>query len=502
MDSVYYSNYLKYLILQIGKTNLHTKCKYYIEVIFVSLQGFYLLPHPPIVIPEVGKGEEEKISDTSNSLHTVGKEIAQKSPSTIILITPHGTMFQDAIALSYEDEISGDLKNFGVPNVSMRLPINKALTNKIYELAYGEGIAVAMATNSLLNKYNTSLSLDHGAMVPLYFINKYYKDYKLVHITYAALSDIDLYKVGISINKAVEELGENAVFIASGDLSHKLKEEGPYGYDPFGEKFDKEFLHYLEKGDVNGVFSMDKETICNAGECGRRSTAILLGALEGKKFNGELLSYEGNFGVGYGVMKFNILSKDVSKLEELESLRSAAYEKRKNQSDPYVRLARESLTNYLNTGKDLKQLPDYATEEMKNIKRGVFVSLKKHGDLRGCIGTIFPTTSSVAEEIIRNAIEAGLNDPRFNEVEQEELLDIDFSVDVLTEPEPSSKEELNPKEYGVIVKSKGKTGLLLPDLEGVDTVEDQLSIALQKAGIDPYEEYIIQKFKVIRHKEE
>ncbi len=467
----------------------------------MSLQGFYLMPHPPIVIPEVGKGEEEKISDTSNSLHILGKEIAKKSPKTIILITPHGTMFQDAIALSYEDEISGDLKDFGVSNVYMKLPINKALTNKLYELSYKDGISVVMATNSLLNKYNTSLFLDHGAMIPLYFINKYYKDYKLVHITYAALNDIDLYKFGININKAVEDLKENAIVIASGDLSHKLKEEGPYGYSPFGKKFDTEFLELLQKGDVKGVFSMDEEIICNAGECGRRSTNILLGTLEDKKFNGELLSYEGTFGVGYGVMQFNIISKDTAKLEQLEAIRSDAYEKRKNESDAYVTLARESLTQYLNTGKGIDKMPDYVTEEMKNTKRGVFVSLKKHGDLRGCIGTIFPTTSSIAEEIIRNAIEAGLNDPRFNEVEQEELFDIIFSVDVLTEPETSSKEELNPKEYGVIVRSKGKTGLLLPDLEGVNTVEEQLSIALKKAGIEPYEQYTIQKFKVIRHRE-
>lgn len=468
----------------------------------MSLQGFYLLPHPPIVVPEVGRGEEKKISDTSNSLDLVGKEIAQKAPNTIILITPHGTMFQDAIALSYENDISGDLKNFGVPDVSMKISIDKDLTNKIYELAYKEGISVVMATNSLLKKYNTSLFLDHGAMVPLYFINKYYNSYKIVHITYASLSDIDLYKFGMQISKAVDELGENVVFIASGDLSHKLREEGPYGYSPFGEKFDMEFLRNLERGDVKGVFSIDKEVICNAGECGRRSTAVLLGTLEKKRFKGELLSYQDTFGVGYGVMKFNILSDNNSKLEELELLRKAYHEKRNHQSDPYVRLARESLTTYLNSGKELKQIPDYVADEMKNMKRGVFVSLKKHGDLRGCIGTIFPVTNSVAEEIIRNAIEAGINDPRFFEVEIEELLDIDFSVDVLTEPQSSSKEELNPKKYGVIVKSKGKTGLLLPDLEGVDTVEEQLSIALQKAGIAPDEEYAIQKFEVIRHKEE
>ncbi|ABR48332.1 Extradiol ring-cleavage dioxygenase, class III protein, subunit B [Alkaliphilus metalliredigens QYMF] len=467
----------------------------------MSLQGFYLLPHPPIVVPEVGKGEEERIRDTGNSLHTVGKEIAEKSPNVIILVTPHGTMFQDAIALADADEIYGDLKSFGVPNVSMRSPIHKGLTSRIFELAYHKGISVVMATNSLLDQYHTSLFLDHGALVPLYFINQYYNKYQLVHITYAALSDIELYKLGIEINNAVQELKEDAILIASGDLSHKLKEEGPYGHHPSGEKFDAAFLDHLQRGDVVGVLSMDEEMICHAGECGRRSVAILLGALEGKEFSGDLLSYEGTFGVGYGVMRFDVLSEDAPTLEKLEELRSATYEKRKYESDPHVRLARESLTTYLDCEEVLKELPDYVTEEMTNTKRGVFVSLKMHGELRGCIGTVFPTTNNIAEEIIRNAIEAGLNDPRFYEVEEKELMDIVFSVDVLTEPEYVSKEALSPKEYGVIVSSKGKTGLLLPDLEGVDTVEEQLSIALEKAGIKSSQMYKIQRFKVIRHKE-
>jgi hypothetical protein len=354
----------------------------------------------------------------------------------------------------------------------------------------------------MLNRYNVSLSLDHGTIIPLYFINKYYNKYNLVHITYTALSDVNLYKFGMCISNAVEQLKEKAIFIASGDLSHKLKKEGPYGLDPAGEKFDKEFLHHLKKGDVKGVFSIDKSIVHNAAECGRPSTVILLGALDGYKFKGELLSYEATFGVGYGVMKFNIISEDSSKLDLIENIRKENLEKRKIIRDPYVKLAIDSLASYLNTGKELKELPAYITEDMKNMKRGVFVSIKKHGSLRGCIGTIFPTTSCVATEIMRNAIEAGLNDPRFNEVEEEELEDLTFSVDVLTEPEAASKEDLNPKEYGVIVSSLGRRGLLLPDLEGVDTVEKQLSIALEKAGIKPYEDYDIEKFEVIRHTEE
>jgi MEMO1 family protein len=315
-------------------------------VIFVSLNGFYLLPHPPIVLPEIGKGEEKKISDTAKSFNTIGMDIAEKSPDTIIVITPHGVMFQDALSLSYQDEIYGDLSNFGVPEISMNLPINKALTKKIYEFANVDGIPAVLTTDSLLKKYNSSVLLDHGAMVPLYFINKYYKNYKLVHLTYAPLIDIDLYKFGTDINKASEELKGNAVIIASGDLSHKLKDTGPYGYDPAGEKFDKEFLDNLQKGDVKGVFSINKEIILNAGECGRRSGAILLGALDGKKFRGELLSYEGTFGVGYGVMRFNIISKNTSMLEELESIRQDAFEKKKSKVILMLNLQEKALTHF------------------------------------------------------------------------------------------------------------------------------------------------------------
>lgn len=467
----------------------------------MSVKGFYLLPHPSIVIPEIGKGQEKKISSTGDSFHVIGKEIARKAPDTIILVTPHGVMFKDAISLSYENEIAGDLGNFGVSGISMKLQIHKSLTSKIYELAYKVHIPVVMATNSLLSRYNTSVYLDHGAMVPLYFIDKYYNGYKIVHITYAPLDDINLYKFGICISKAVEELGEEVVFIASGDLSHKLKEEGPYGYSPFGEKFDREFLENLKDGDVKGIFNMDKDGVGNAAECGRNSVLTLLGALDKIKFSGELLSYEGTFGVGYGVMKFNLLKEDTSKLKQMELLQSNAAKKRKEESNPYVRLARESVEFYLNKGRMLKKIPDYITDEMISIKRGVFVSLKKYGDLRGCIGTIFPVTDNLAEEIIRNAVEAAFNDPRFYEVERKELLDIVFSVDVLTEPETCCREQLDPEKYGVIVRKGRKTGLLLPNLEGVDTVEKQLSIALEKAGIKPDEEYKIERFKVVRYKE-
>ena len=144
--------------------------------------------------------------------------------------------------------------------------------------------------------------------------------------------------------------------------------------------------------------------------------------------------------------------------------------------------------------------PEYVTKEMIDTKSGVFVSLKKSGELRGCIGTIFPVTDSISKEIVRNAVAAGISDPRFNNVEKEEIEDITFSVDVLTEPKVASVQELDPKKFGVIVTSGKKSGVLLPDLSGVNTVDQQISIVLDKAGISSNEDYLIEKFQVIRHK--
>lgn len=271
----------------------------------MSIEGFYLLPHPPIVIPEVGRGEEEKIKETYESLETVAKEIKEISPDTIILVTPHGTMFRDAISISYGENIHGNLSDFGVGNVSMDIDIDLSLTDKIYEMAENRNIPVIKSTSSLLNEYDASFYLDHGAIVPLYFINKLYTNYKIVHITYAPIKNQKLYEFGKIIKEAVEKMENKAVFIASGDLSHRLKDSGPYDYHPDGEKFDKEILNLLSRGKTEEIFNMDESLIENAGECGMRSIRILLGALHDMGFKGTLLSYENTFGVGYGVMNFD-----------------------------------------------------------------------------------------------------------------------------------------------------------------------------------------------------
>ena len=165
---------------------------------------------------------------------------------------------------------------------------------------------------------------------------------------------------------------------------------------------------------------------------------------------------------------------------------------------PLVELARNTIENYVRTGKAVTP-PRELTPEMKQ-KAGAFVSLHKHGALRGCIGTIEPTSPDVASEVIRNAISAATRDPRFPPVQASELDELEISVDVLLPPEPiESIDELDPERYGVIVQSGWRRGLLLPDLEGVDTAEYQVAIARRKAGIRPSEPVQLYRFEVIRY---
>ncbi len=167
--------------------------------------------------------------------------------------------------------------------------------------------------------------------------------------------------------------------------------------------------------------------------------------------------------------------------------------------DNYILLAKQALEHYVKKGQYI-DVPDDLPEELTNRRAGAFVTLKKQGSLRGCIGTTGPTKDNLAKEIIANAVSAGIYDPRFPSVTESELPSLSYGVDVLGEPESiDSLSKLDPKHYGVIVRKGSRSGLLLPDLEGIDTPEEQIDIALRKAGITPDESYDLMRFKVTRH---
>ena len=166
---------------------------------------------------------------------------------------------------------------------------------------------------------------------------------------------------------------------------------------------------------------------------------------------------------------------------------------------PIVRLAKAAVENYISYGSKTTKA-ERLSAQMRE-RAGVFVSIKKHGELRGCIGTFAPTKTNVAEEIVANAISSATADPRFTPVEASELPDLVYSVDILTQPEPvDSKDQLDAKKYGIIVESGYRRGLLLPDLEGVNTVDEQINICRAKAGISADEAINLYRFQVRRYR--
>ncbi len=460
----------------------------------------YLTPHPPIIIKEIGRGEEEKIRATIDGMEEIGRDIKEKAPDTIIIISPHGPLFSDANSIILEENLKGDFSNFGYKYLSYEFKNDLDLSYEIVKESLKANIKIGQMTKDMFKSYGLEEKLDHGVLVPLHFVNKYYKDYKLIPITYGLLSERDLYKFGRLINRVISTSKKNVSIIASGDLSHKLLDSGPYSFVKEGPEFDKRILDILKEGDLSKLLTFDSDLAKKAGECGLRSLMILGGTLSFYKVKPQVLSYEGPFGVGYASSIFHILGEeDKDYLSLIDKYQEDKINDIKSKEGPYVRLARRSLTHFLKN-KEYIDVPDDIEKDLLRTKKPVFVTLKKNGTLRGCIGGTLPSQENLAKEIIKFAVEAGLHDPRFPQVTLDELKEITFSVDVLEKPEPiESIDSLDPKEYGVIVTKGYKKGLLLPRLEGVDDAKDQVRIALSKANIKEDEDYKLERFKVSRH---
>ena len=459
----------------------------------MSIIKSYMVPHPPLIIPEVGKGEEEQIKKTTNSYEIVAKEIAELKPDTIIISSPHTTMYSDYFHITKGNKVQGDLSTFGASEVSFKEELDEELIDEIETLSKKYKLPAGRTTE---------VDLDHGTMIPLYFIRKYYKQGKIVVLGLSGLPLIDNYKMGTIIKESVNNLNKKVVFIASGDLSHKLQPYGPYGFAPEGPEYDKRIIEVCSNTNFKELLNFDESFLDKAAECGHRSFTIMAGTYDGMNVEATYLSHEDVTGVGYGIIKFtpkeenkerNFLEDYFNKLEKELTIK-------KQKEDQYIKLARQAIEEYITNGNTI-EIPSNIEKELINNKAGLFVSIHKFGSLRGCIGTINPVRKCIAEEIICNAKSASTEDPRFPKIKKEELKWLEINVDSLEAPEDiESEKELNVKEYGVIVRSGFKSGVLLPDLDGIDTVEEQVSIAKKKAGIKPGEEVTLQRFKVTRHR--
>ena len=472
----------------------------------MAIIGAFMVPHPPLIVHEVGKGRENEIAATIAAYVQIAKKIASLKPETIVVTSPHAPLYRDYFHISPGTEVFGDFSDFGAPEVRFHLFYDADFVKAVCSEADKADIAAG-------TKGEKRAPLDHGTMVPLYFINKYYTDYKLVRIGLSGQSYKAHYALGECIRRAAEKTGKKIAVVASGDLSHVLKSDGPYGYRAEGPVYDERIMDVMERANFGKIFLFSPDFCENAAECGHRSFIIMAGSLDRTAVRAEKLSYEGPFGVGYGICAYDVTERDDARnfLERYEAEERRSLDARKKSEDEYVRLARLAVENYVRTKGALRieggaavssngvERMELSDDLLKN-RAGVFVSLKKDGMLRGCIGTIAPVRESIAQEIAYNAISAAAFDPRFSEVTEDELLSLVYSVDVLSSPEKiSSKEALDVKRYGVIVTKGNRRGLLLPNLETVNTVDEQIEIACKKGGIDKSENPELERFEVVRH---
>ena len=458
----------------------------------MSIIKSYMVPHPPLIIPDIGKGNERDIQKTIDSYEQIAKEIAKLKPETIIISTPHTTLYSDYFHITPGKVVTGDLSQFRASNIKFEEQLDEELINEIDSIC---------KKNKFPGGKTESIPLDHGAMIPLYFIKKYYTDFKLVVIGLSGLPLIDNYQMGMFIKEAVNNQNKKVVYIASGDLSHKLQTYGPYGFAKEGPEYDKKIMEVCSNANFKELLYFEETFLDKAAECGHRSFTIMAGAFDGLNVEAKELSHEDITGVGYGICTFTPKEKNESRklLYDYLNNQKKLIDLKKQKEDCYIKLARQTIEEYIRTGNTPK-LTNNIDNELLNNKSGVFVSIHKFGSLRGCIGTILPIHNCIAEEIIQNAISASSKDDRFPPITKEELDYLDIKVDVIKEPELIlSKEELDVKKYGVIVSSGYKRGLLLPDLDGVDTIDQQISIAMKKGNITNNETITLERFEVIRH---
>lgn len=470
-----------------------------------ALLAGYILPHPPVIVPGVNRNRL-KATQTLQAMKTLAAYLTELRPDTVVLISPHAPLFSDYLFIYDDAELSGNLAAFGAPEVDLTFRQDQEFQERFIQACQSINVMAGSLNANQLSRFSVDSTLDHGAVVPLYFLSQS-ADFQLVVMASAALPMPDLYAVGRQIRQTAEDLGRRVVIVASGDQSHKVNAESPYGMCPEGAEYDRLLVDALRQSDRTAILSISPQVRQKAAECGYRAIVMLCGAFSDLAVKSTVFSYEAPYGIGYCVARMETDSSGQKPL--IDPMQAARLHQRqavvahmKTESAP-VQIARETIGLKIRRNKvpepdRFKTLVD--REPWLLERAGVFVSLKKNGELRGCIGTTAATTESVLAEIIQNAISAATRDPRFVPVTTDELHELHISVDVLGAPDPvTSRADLDPRVYGVIVRSGLKTGLLLPDLDGVDSVDEQLVIACRKAGIRPEESYEIERFRVTRY---
>ncbi len=260
----------------------------------MGITAGFMVPHPPLIVQEIGRGEEKKIQKTTDAYREAARRAGEYKPDTIVVLSPHQIMYADYFHISPGRGAKGDFGNFRAKDTVFEVSYDTEFVEELCLLAKERNLPAG--TMGERDK-----KLDHGTMVPLYFIDRFLKDYKIVRIGLSGLPLVKHYELGECIKEAAKRLNRKTVVVASGDLSHRLKEDGPYGYQAEGPRYDKRIMEVMGSGNFAELFEFSEKFCEKAGECGHRSFTIMAGTFDRTEVAAEQLSYEGPFGVGYGI---------------------------------------------------------------------------------------------------------------------------------------------------------------------------------------------------------
>lgn len=253
-----------------------------------------IVPHSPLLIPEIGKENIERVKVTEKALQKIRDDIKEKNIETLIIISPHGPIQENTFSMNLSPEFEYNLEEFGNFSVKGKFQGDFGLTHKIRE---------KLETNTKLQLV-TEKKLDHGIYVPLKILAENLPDIKIIPIYYSGLDNKDHFEFGQKIREELFHSTERIAVIASGELSHCHTKDSPVGYSPRAKKFDKKLIDLIKNNKVQEIIDLETEFIIEAHECGLRSILILLGILDETKHSANIISYEFPFGIGYLVANF------------------------------------------------------------------------------------------------------------------------------------------------------------------------------------------------------
>ena len=449
-------------------------------------------PHPPVIVPAVGRGRERETSATLEALATLRARLAAAAPDTLIVICPHGPVAADRFAI-LDGPLGGDLGRFGAGALRFERSCDSELVQAILEAGERRGVPLKAVGDWERD--------DHSAWVPLHFLQDAAPAAPVVMLSISLLPPQAHHQLGLAMAEAIARTDKRVAIIASADGSHALNSDGPYGFHPAGPRFEEEFQRAFQAWDVSAVLAFDDAFRRDAAEDAVPSLAILMGALSLHEARPRILAAEGPWGVGYmtglvdiGPPETDAPVPDITGVSDITEVSDIA------RASDVTGLARAAVESHVREGRRLDSngaLP----AAWQAQRAGTFVSIFASGELRGCVGTVRPKHASVAAEIVENAIAAAV-DPRFLPVRAHELDRLTYKVDVLFALEPiAGPTDLDVRRYGVVVEAGPRRGVLLPDLAGVQDVEQQVAIARTKAEIAPDAPAALFRFEIRRYAE-